>query len=92
LMTELKSIGQDGNPLGSEMVITNSEWHRIGVVWDGLYRRLYADGVMVAEDTQNDIEGTVNGLYIGRGKLMQSGTYWSGLIDDVCIYNRAVSP
>jgi len=92
LMTELKSIGQDGNLLGSEMVITDGEWHRIGVVWDGLYRSLYVDGVIVAEDTQDNLEGSENGLYIGAGKLMQPGTYWSGLIDDVRIYNRAVSP
>jgi hypothetical protein len=33
-----------------------------------------------------------NGLYIGAGKAMAPGTYFSGLIDDVRIYNRAVSP
>ena len=92
LMTELKSIGQDGNPLSSEMVITDGEWHRIGVVWDGFYRRLYVDGLMVTEDTQDNLEGSENGLYIGAGKLMQLGTYWSGLIDDIRIYNRVVRP
>ena len=30
--------------------------------------------------------------YIGTGKAMEAGTYWSGLIDDVRIYNRAVRP
>jgi len=30
-------------------------------------------------------------MYIGTGKTMQSGTYWSGLIDDVRIYNQALS-
>ena len=92
LMTDLKSIGQDSNPLSSEIVITDGEWHRIGVVWDGFYRRLYVDGLMVAEDTQGNLEGSENGLYIGAGKLMQPGTYWSGMIDDIRIYNRAVSP
>jgi len=91
LMTEITSFGQDGNPLSSEMVITDGEWHRIGVVWDGLYRMLYVDGLMVAKDTQDSLEGSENGLYIGAGQIMLPGTYWSGLIDDIRIYNRVVS-
>jgi hypothetical protein len=31
-------------------------------------------------------------VYISIGKAMESGTYFSGLIDDICIYNRAVHP
>ncbi|MHC4539407.1 MAG: LamG-like jellyroll fold domain-containing protein [Planctomycetota bacterium] len=31
-------------------------------------------------------------LYIGVGKDLAPGTYFSGLIDDVRIYNRAVRP
>jgi len=92
LVTELKSASQDGSILSSETVITDGDWHRIGVVWDGLYRRLYVDGVVVAEDTQLGLEGSQMGLYIGTGKAMESGTYFSGLIDDVRIYNRLVSP
>jgi len=92
LMTELKSAGEDGCSLGSETVITDDDWHRIGLVWDGLYRTLYVDGVAVTEDTQNGLEGSSNGLYIGAGQMMQPGTYFSGLIDDIRLYNRAVNP
>jgi hypothetical protein len=92
LMTELKGPGRGANELLSQTIITDGNWHRIGLVWDGLYRTLYVDGVAVAEDTQANLEGSNNGLYIGTGKLMESGTYWFGLIDDVHIYNRAVRP
>jgi hypothetical protein len=57
-----------------------------------LYRTLYVDGVAVAEDTQDRLENPGSGFYIGTGKAMAPGTYFSGLIDDVRIYNRAVSP
>ncbi|MFC1605215.1 LamG-like jellyroll fold domain-containing protein, partial [Planctomycetota bacterium] len=67
-------------------------WHRIGLVWDGSNRTLYVDGVIVAEDTQNGLASSYDGLYIACGKGMESGTYFSGLIDDVRIYNRAVNP
>jgi hypothetical protein len=33
-----------------------------------------------------------NGFYIGTGNAMAAKTYFSGMIDDVRIYNRAVSP
>jgi len=92
LTTELTSPGRSGGPMLSQVNITDGNWHRIGFVWDGLYRTLYVDGVPSAEDTQDGLEGSAGGLYLGCGKAMEAGTYWSGLIDDVRIYNRAVSP
>ncbi|MBC8473028.1 MAG: PD40 domain-containing protein [Planctomycetes bacterium] len=92
LMTELKSPGRSAGPLQSQTNITDGYWHRIGLVWDGLYRTLYVDDIVVAQDTQNGLEGSDSGLYIGTGKAMEPGTYFSGLIDDVRIYNRVVIP
>jgi hypothetical protein len=92
LMTELKCTGRSAGFLISDTVITDGQWHRIGLVWDGSHRTLYVDDVVVAEDTQHGLEGSQMGLYIGTGKDMEAGTYFSGLIDDVRIYNRAVHP
>lgn len=92
LMTDLKCTGRSAGPLFSETVITDGQWHCIGLVWDGSNRTLYVDGVVVAEDTQPSLEGSQMGLYIGTGKAMEPGTYFSGLIDDIRIYNRVVSP
>jgi hypothetical protein len=92
LMTELKGPGRSAGPLFSETVITDGQWHRIGLVWDGSHRTLYVDGVEVADDTQPGLQSSQMGLYIGTSKAMEPGTYFSGLIDDVRIYNRAVSP
>jgi Tol biopolymer transport system component len=94
LMTGLvPPAGRSPSPtLVSEFMITDGNWHQIGFVWDGTYRRLYVDGFEVAKDTQIKLEGSVGGLYIGTGKAMEPGTYFSGLIDDVRIYNRVVIP
>jgi len=92
LMTELRYPGRSGKSLQSQTVITDGNWHRIGFVWDGSNRTLYVDDLLVAEDTQNGLESSNDGLYIGCGKNMEAGTYWSGLIDDVRIYNRVVTP
>jgi hypothetical protein len=92
LITELKATGRGAAALMSQTNITDGNWHRIGLVWDGSNRTLYVDGVAVAEDTQANLEASENGLYIGTGKDMEPGSFWSGLIDDVRIYNRAVTP
>jgi N-acetylneuraminic acid mutarotase len=92
LMTELTKAGRGATPLESQAVVTDGNWHRIGFVWDGLHRTLYVDGVAVAEDMQDSLANAANGLYIGTGKAMAPGTYFSGMIDDVRIYNRAITP
>ena len=92
LTTELACQGRSTLPLLSQTVITDGEWHRIGLVWDGSNRTLYIDGVIVAQDTRDTLKGSYNGLYIGTGKAMEAGTFWSGLIDEVRISKRAVSP
>jgi hypothetical protein len=92
LMTELKASGRSGAELLSQAVITDGIWHRIGLVWDGSHRTLYVDDVAVAEDAQANLAGSDNGLYIGTGKAMEPGSFFSGLIDDVRIYNRAAKP
>jgi hypothetical protein len=92
LMTELKCTGRAAGHLYSETVITDGQWHRIGLVWDGSYRTLCVDGVAVAEDIQPGLESSQMGLYIGVDKNFTPGTFFSGLIDDVRIYNRAITP
>ncbi len=91
-MTELKGTGRGAAELLSKTIITDGDWHRIGFVWDGSHRTLYVDDVAVAQDAQPDLVGSENGLYIGAGKNREPGTFWSGLIDDVRIYGRAISP
>jgi len=82
------------DPLVSESVITDDQWHHVGLVYDfdGLHRHLYVDGVEVAKDT--DVVGGVGsngGLHFGAGTALEAGTFWSGLIDDIRIYDEVLS-
>jgi len=81
-----------GPPLISPTVITDSYWHWVGFVRDGSNRILYVDDIEVARDTAENLESAGGGLHIGTGNAIEPGTYWSGLIDDVRIYNRVVIP
>ncbi len=92
LRTELREPSHTAEALVSEVTITDGDWHHVGVTWDGTNRVLYIDNVAVATDTQPGLARSVEGLNIGCGPEMTPGTYWSGLIDDVRIYNRAVIP
>ncbi|MBL7184853.1 MAG: PD40 domain-containing protein [Phycisphaerae bacterium] len=99
LRTDLKNPATTGRgttppgpPLISPTVITNGNWHRVGFTWDGANKILYVDDVEVAHDTQTGLKGWDGGLYIGAGKNLEPDTFWFGMIDDIRIYSRAVSP
>jgi hypothetical protein len=92
LMTNLKGPAQTARSLSAAMVITDDNWHEVGLTWDGANRTLYVDGVAVASDTQPGLAGSAGGLNIGCGRDMTPGTFWEGLIDEVRIYNQATTP
>ena len=81
-------------PLESQVIITDGQWHHIGLVYalDGLQRRLYVDGVEVAGDTAF-VDGVLSdgGFHFGAGRYLSATSFWLGLIDDVRIYNVALS-
>ena len=90
LMTELKGLARSAGPLQSQTVITDGNWHHIGIVWDGYFRMLYVDGINVAQDEQSILQGKQSGLYIGAGVTLEAADFFSGLIDDVRIYDVAM--
>jgi len=92
LMSELKSAGRLGKALSSDAIITDSDWHRVGFTWDGSNRTLYVDDILVGEDTDVGLAACHGGLNIGCGEDMTPATFFTGLIDDVRIYNRVVKP
>jgi len=94
LMTALTDGSLLTSPLVSGFVITDGDWHRIGVAWDGFRRYLYADGDEVAKDvgTIANLVSSDRGFHLGAGRNRSAGTFWSGLIDDVRLYDRFVKP
>jgi len=92
LMTDLKPTGRLAKGLASATIITDGSWHRVGLSWDGSSRVLYVDDIEVAKDTQANLPSLAGGLYIGAGATLAASTFWSGLIDDIRVYDRAVKP
>jgi len=79
----------------SQEKITPGQWHHVGLVWDGLIKSIYLDGVEVAQTlvTDEPLEyfSYDTGLHIGASWSVQTN-FFSGLIDDVRLYNAALSP
>lgn len=93
LMTELQSSGRGGGVLISDAVVADGNWHRVGLVWDGSHRHLYVDGEEVAADAApTAVDNLRSAMFIGVGGNLAQNSHFSGLIDDVRIYNQAVAP
>lgn len=79
------------NALESSFQLADDNWHHVGVVIDGLTRTLYADGSVVAQDQLGgDALSCSGGMLIGTYYGL-SDKFWLGLIDDVRIYDFALS-
>ena len=79
--------------LKSEAMIPDGDWHHLSLVWDGSHRYLYLDGTEIARDaTALSYALSCNGgLNIGADKDLSTGSFFTGLIDDVRIYDVALS-
>jgi len=92
------------NPDGTESIVNTIEvlstttlpldtWIHVAGTWDGTTARIFVNGI--EESSAPYSLGMINGgapLFIGTDELNSWGDYnFDGLIDDVYIYNRALS-
>jgi hypothetical protein len=68
-------------------------WHHVvGVFVNGQANRIYMDGALATEDTTDIPAGDLTGEFPARiGMASQGSNVYASLIDDVRIYNRALS-
>jgi hypothetical protein len=72
-------------------VLPANAWTHLAVTYDGTNMRLYVNGVLVRDVLRaGTIMATTGPLHIG-GNQVWGGEFFAGLIDEVRIYNRALS-
>jgi len=71
---------------GPENILWN-EWYQLAGTNDGSSIRIYVDGVLKGSGSSVGRTGVSSNAYVASA----SGAYYSGLLDDVRIYNRALS-
>jgi hypothetical protein len=75
---------------GTAVLPTNA-WTHIAVTYDGANMRFYVNGVQVRAVLRSGaIAATGGALHIG-GNDVWGGEFFKGLIDEVRVYNRALS-
>lgn len=79
-----------GNLLGKRS-INDGQWHHIAAIYDGSTMYLIIDGDLDSSQPASGRINTNNALvYIGENSE-NKGRYWNGLIDDVRVYNYALT-
>jgi hypothetical protein len=76
--------------IDSGTVPSLNTWHQYVYSYDGTTHRIYLDGAQIDSSTGVANTGTPNSVSIGKSAV--SGRPFTGLIDDVRIYNRTLSP
>jgi hypothetical protein len=59
---------------------------------DAVSKCLHIDGKEVVRSSVPQLLSSECGLHIGTGKNLEPSSFWSGLIDDVRVYNQALEP
>jgi hypothetical protein len=74
-------------------------WYHVVAVWDGIEQRIYVDGVLADKITNDRLVLDATSIAVGHGARLgtqaksasRAGRYFQGLIDEVAIFNRALS-
>ena len=78
----------DTQPLVSERRVDDGAWHQVVYTYDGSEGRLYLDGALVASAA---FERILGGAEASVGYDASLGNWFRGSVDDVAIYDRALS-
>ena len=79
--------GGNGEVYGAAALTANT-WTHLAVTYDGANLRFYVNGTLIVTNAKTgNIAGSTGALGIGGDPLW--GQYFTGLIDDVRIYNQA---
>jgi len=65
-------------------------WHHICLTYDGTTAKLYADGILV-DSAAKTWSLVLSRAHIGR-QVNDLAEFWNGLVDDVRIYKKALTP
>ncbi|MFH1536271.1 MAG: LamG-like jellyroll fold domain-containing protein, partial [Patescibacteria group bacterium] len=83
-------VGYLNYNLDTTSAIINNAWHHVDLRTDGPNYAIYVDGVKASADgTTGTVTTTGTVLWLGRS--ISAGEYFDGMIDEVRIYNRALS-
>jgi hypothetical protein len=77
----------------TETTPETNTWYHLSGTYDGSQLKIYLNGSLEGITQVAGAMGvSASDLNIGRDPSNAEGSYWNGLIDEVEIFNRALSP
>ncbi len=87
----LKAGGSTTTLISDSGVIAAGQWHYVTATYDGQQMRLYVDGVEFGSTAKTGVIDTNGGVPAAIGDQPQGGRPFDGLIDEVRLYNGALT-
>jgi hypothetical protein len=85
------SNGTTENTVYSNTSVNDNVWHHVAASFDGTTLKIYIDGVNEKTESQDITPQVGDRTYIGRKTQSPFGWQFKGFIDEVRIYNQALS-
>jgi hypothetical protein len=86
------SFSDQWRSLGQSGVIVSGQWQMVTGTWNGTYLSLYVNGVLVAQSTNlSAYTRQLSTSEVWIGSWVGAYNFFGGIIDEVQIYNRALS-
>lgn len=79
------------NDMPSNTAIDDGQWHHVAAVYDGSAKYLYIDGVLDNSEVASGTLGTNDFSVLIGDNAEVPGRYFGGAMDDVQVYDRALS-
>ena len=82
-----------GTVINSNTNVIHNQWHHIVVTYNGAQLRIYQNGVLTGQANHTGtITNTITNLQFGRQANGLGNATYRGDVDEVKLYNRALSP
>jgi len=91
LRARLKTGGITSTLIASSGTLIPGTWFHAALTYDGSMMRLYKDGVLVGSMTKTGSLDTNSSVAVNFGRNPDGSNHLDGVLDDVRIYNRALS-
>ncbi|MBK8491380.1 MAG: choice-of-anchor D domain-containing protein, partial [Saprospirales bacterium] len=88
---KLAFIGQNNDYTSTGVVINDNVWHHVAISYDGTTMNFYVDGALDYSVNTSNLNTTDQNLRLGRISAPDNGEYFNGDMDEVRIWDVALT-
>jgi hypothetical protein len=84
------AFGSTNSKTYTTSTLSNATWYHLATVHDGTSATLYLNGSSLGTQTVNTV-GSTAGNTFNIGRYLTGSYYWNGYLDEVALFNRAIT-